>query len=109
MTFDIEFCRGEVDNMIRLLGSNHVGKVASWSRTEQTASTLRVCWRYIMRRHKAKIRSFTEIKHSEFCFTQSRRVCQQGREDRVQLTLRAGYDSQYLGGRRLLLQRFAQI
>ena len=46
---------------------------------------------------------------AELGLADARRVLQHGLEHRLQFAGRAGDDPQHLGGRRLLLQRFAQL
>ena len=65
--------------------------------------------RNVMRRDVANIFPIRKKEHAEFGLTQARRVLQYGVEHWRQLAGGARNDAEYVGGRRLLLQRFAQL
>jgi hypothetical protein len=61
-------------------------------------------WR-VMQRHAAKAVPFYQPQHPKLGVANSRRVCQDGIEDRLQICRRTRNNAQHLGRRSLLFQR----
>src|SRR5262245_1173589 len=105
--FGITLCRRDVDDVDRLLSSNHLGQRARTDRA--TLACFRKRLEHIVRRDEAKPASLIEIEHAELGLAKPRRVRQDRIEDRPQFARRAADDLKDLGRRRLLLQRLGEL
>src|SRR5262245_60518364 len=72
-------------------------------------AVLGVCVRHVMGRRYGERAVIMKVQSAEICLAKTRSVCKHGVKYRGELARRTRYDMQHLRGRRLLLQRFAQV
>ena len=103
-------CRNvvDLDHLFRG-GSTPEGGVRRRPEAELASACFGICGRRVVQCNGPKRISFAEPKRAEFGLTNASCVLQHGIEHRLQLAGRARDHLQDLGGRSLLLQRFAQL
>src|SRR6266571_2150310 len=111
LTFEVGFLHSEVGNVLQL---SRCGNAAKWILRAKpdyrvAPPQLVPCLRGSVHRRHPKGISVVQQEVAELGVANARRVFQHGLEDGGQLSWRAADDAQHLGGRRLLLQRLAQI
>src|SRR5262249_48894996 len=108
----IELLHTQVSDLDRLPGHGGTGNDESRGRTEHSSGPprCRVCrWHRAVDRSQADRVSFAEKQIAVVSLAKARRVRENGLEHGLQVTWRAADDAEDLGGRRLALQRFAQL
>src|SRR5215831_17202424 len=89
---------------------NHAGGSCVWTGAKRSAlAYFHECGRHIVKCDSAESVPLPEVQHAELGIADAGCVCQHGLEHGFELAGRAADDTEDLGGRRLLLQRFAQL
>src|SRR5215472_10747351 len=72
-------------------------------------TVLGVCVRHVMGRRYGERAVIMKVQSAEICLAKTRSVCKHGVKYKGELAWRTRYDTQHLGCRGLLLQRFGEV
>src|SRR5262249_14100801 len=110
IAFEVGRYRRNVGNVDHLLRGGDTPKRRVRGRSDQFArARLDIRGRGVVSSNRAEAISLPDVQRADLRLAEAHRVFQHRLEYRLQLARRTADDLQHLGGRRLLLQRFAQL